>query len=148
LIVSVDDNQVWMCGGVLEIVLCSHVGHIFRKRSPYKWRSGINVVKKNSIRVAEVWMDEYAKYYYDRFNNDLVSPALVCRVAQRKVERIYFTHAHLSNHIANFSARVSYGRVLVVLWRHCSTLCTSGFVDIQCVMVPMAQVMQVGCVSV
>jgi len=60
----------------LEIVLCSHVGHVFRKRSPYKWRSGINVVKKNSIRVAEVWMDEYAKYYYDRFNNDLVSPAL------------------------------------------------------------------------
>jgi len=63
-----------MCGGVLEIVLCSHVGHIFRKRSPYKWRSGVNVVKKNAIRVAEVWMDEYAKYYYDRFNNDLVSP--------------------------------------------------------------------------
>ena len=72
--VSVDGNQVWMCGGVLEIVLCSHVGHIFRKRSPYKWRNGVNVVKKNAIRVAEVWMDDYAKYYYDRFNNDLVSP--------------------------------------------------------------------------
>jgi len=65
-----------MCGGVLEIVLCSHVGHIFRKRSPYKWRTGVNVVKKNAIRVAEVWMDDYAKYYYDRFNNDLVSPVL------------------------------------------------------------------------
>jgi len=62
-----------MCGGVLEIVLCSHVGHIFRKRSPYKWRNGVNVLKKNSVRVAKVWMDEYAKYYYDRFNNDLVS---------------------------------------------------------------------------
>ena len=62
-----------MCGGVLEIVLCSHVGHIFRKRSPYKWQNGVNVLKKNSVRVAEVWMDEYAKYYYDRFNNDLVS---------------------------------------------------------------------------
>ena len=62
-----------MCGGVLEIIPCSHVGHIFRKRSPYKWRTGVNVVKKNSIRLAEVWMDEYKKYYYDRFNNDLVS---------------------------------------------------------------------------
>nr|KAG5704807.1 hypothetical protein BaRGS_015190 [Batillaria attramentaria] len=32
---------------------------------------GVNVVKKNSIRLAEVWMDDYRKYYYERFNNDL-----------------------------------------------------------------------------
>ncbi|KAL5006593.1 hypothetical protein ScPMuIL_015399 [Solemya velum] len=63
--------RTWMCGGTLEIVPCSHVGHIFRKRSPYKWRSGINVVKKNSVRLAEVWMDEYKNYYYERFNYDL-----------------------------------------------------------------------------
>lgn len=61
-----------MCGGVLEQVMCSHVGHIFRHRSPYAWRSGTNVLKKNSIRLAEVWMDEYKKYYYERFNFDLV----------------------------------------------------------------------------
>ncbi|XP_039296595.1 putative polypeptide N-acetylgalactosaminyltransferase 9 isoform X2 [Nilaparvata lugens] len=63
--------KTWMCGGTLEIVPCSHVGHIFRKRSPYKWRSGVNVLKRNSIRLAEVWMDEYAKYYYQRVGNDL-----------------------------------------------------------------------------
>lgn len=62
-----------MCGGALEIVLCSHVGHIFRSRSPYKWRTGVNIVKKNSIRVADVWMDDYKKYYFERFNFDLVS---------------------------------------------------------------------------
>ncbi|CAH1787972.1 unnamed protein product [Owenia fusiformis] len=63
--------RIWMCGGTLEIAPCSHVGHIFRKRSPYSWKTGVNVVKKNSVRLAEVWMDEYKNYYYERFNYDL-----------------------------------------------------------------------------
>jgi len=63
--------KTWMCGGTLEIVPCSHVGHIFRKRSPYKWRSGVNVLRRNSIRLAEVWLDDHKKYYYDRIGHDL-----------------------------------------------------------------------------
>ncbi|ELU10082.1 hypothetical protein CAPTEDRAFT_93071, partial [Capitella teleta] len=63
--------RIWMCGGSLDIAPCSHVGHIFRKRSPYSWKTGVNVVKKNSIRLAEVWLDEFSKYYYERFNYDL-----------------------------------------------------------------------------
>ncbi|KAF6209675.1 hypothetical protein GE061_015424 [Apolygus lucorum] len=63
--------KTWMCGGTLEIVPCSHVGHIFRKRSPYRWKAGVNVLKRNSVRLAQVWMDEYAKYYYMRIGNDL-----------------------------------------------------------------------------
>jgi polypeptide N-acetylgalactosaminyltransferase len=52
-------------------VPCSHVGHIFRDRSPYKWLPGVDVVRKNSIRVAEVWLDEYRQIYYDRIDNKL-----------------------------------------------------------------------------
>ena len=66
-----------MCGGTLEIVPCSHVGHIFRKRSPYKWRSGVNVLKRNNIRLAEVWLDEYSEYYYQRIGNEKVSVCLI-----------------------------------------------------------------------
>jgi polypeptide N-acetylgalactosaminyltransferase len=62
--------RVWMCGGVLEIVPCSHVGHIFRSRSPYSWTSP-NALRKNSIRVAVVWMDEYSKYYYEKTGHNL-----------------------------------------------------------------------------
>ena len=69
-----------MCGGTLEIVPCSHVGHIFRKRSPYKWRTGVNVLRKNSVRLAEVWMDEYKHYYYDRIGNDLVSTMSILKI--------------------------------------------------------------------
>ena len=58
-----------MCGGTLEIVPCSQVGHIYRSKSPYTWRSGVNAFRKNSIRLAEVWMDEYAQYFYDRTGN-------------------------------------------------------------------------------
>ncbi|PAA64242.1 hypothetical protein BOX15_Mlig005705g1, partial [Macrostomum lignano] len=57
--------KIWMCGGTLEIVPCSIVGHVFRKRSPYSWGRG-NVLKKNSVRLAEVWMDDYGKLYYER----------------------------------------------------------------------------------
>ncbi|XP_076037274.1 putative polypeptide N-acetylgalactosaminyltransferase 9 isoform X2 [Oratosquilla oratoria] len=63
--------KIWMCGGTLEIVPCSHVGHIFRKRSPYKWRQGVNVLKRNSIRLARVWLDDYSKYYFQRIGYDL-----------------------------------------------------------------------------
>ncbi|KAK3603627.1 hypothetical protein CHS0354_017346 [Potamilus streckersoni] len=63
--------KTWMCGGTLETIPCSHVGHIFRKRSPYKWRGGVNVLKRNTVRLAEVWLDEFKEYYYDRINHNL-----------------------------------------------------------------------------
>lgn len=55
-----------MCGGSLEIIPCSHVGHIFRKKSPYQWRPGVDVLRKNLVRLAEVWLDDYARFYYVR----------------------------------------------------------------------------------
>jgi polypeptide N-acetylgalactosaminyltransferase len=62
--------KTWMCGGTLEIIPCSHVGHIFRKKSPYKWRPGKDVIKYNTIRLIEVWTDEYKKFYYLRHGYD------------------------------------------------------------------------------
>ena len=61
-----------MCGGKVEQDLCSHVGHIFRTRSPYAWRSGPAFFKKNNQRLAEVWLDDYKNYYYERMNFKLV----------------------------------------------------------------------------
>ena len=55
-----------MCGGTVEIVPCSRVGHIFRSFSPYKWRTDLQIPEYNYKRVAEVWMDEYKHLYYDR----------------------------------------------------------------------------------
>ncbi|KAM4726396.1 polypeptide N-acetylgalactosaminyltransferase 10-like [Anableps anableps] len=55
--------KVWMCGGRMEDIPCSRVGHIYRKYVPYKIPGGISLAK-NLKRVAEVWMDEYAEYVY------------------------------------------------------------------------------------
>ena len=55
---------MWRCGGTLEIVPCSHVGHIFRKSTPYSFPGGTSrIVNHNNARLAEVWLDEWKEFY-------------------------------------------------------------------------------------
>ncbi|XP_053670223.1 putative polypeptide N-acetylgalactosaminyltransferase 9 [Anopheles nili] len=61
--------KAWMCGGRMQIVACSRVAHIQKRGHPYlrQLAGGFSLVKRNSVRVAEVWMDEFADYYYETF---------------------------------------------------------------------------------
>ncbi|XP_019763497.2 polypeptide N-acetylgalactosaminyltransferase 35A [Dendroctonus ponderosae] len=55
--------RIWMCGGSLHLIPCSRVGHIFRHRRPYAAPDGQDTMLYNSLRVANVWMDEYKQYF-------------------------------------------------------------------------------------
>ncbi|CAD5113136.1 DgyrCDS2326 [Dimorphilus gyrociliatus] len=55
--------RTWMCGGSIHIIPCSRIGHLFRSRRPY--RSPRNSLLKNSVRVAQVWLDEYKQYFFN-----------------------------------------------------------------------------------
>lgn len=73
--------KTWMCGGTLETIPCSRVGHVFRKTSPYAGEVSNNVLNRNLIRLATVWLDEYKEYYFRRTNNEsrFVSYDITCK---------------------------------------------------------------------
>lgn len=77
--------RVWMCGGRVEISPCSHVGHVFRKASPYNFprEGGVGaVLHANLARVALVWMDDMADFYFN-VNNFAAAKADQQNVEQR-----------------------------------------------------------------
>ncbi|XP_069376514.1 probable polypeptide N-acetylgalactosaminyltransferase 8 [Paralichthys olivaceus] len=50
--------RVWLCGGSVEVIPCSKIAHIERSSKPYLPDLSV-MMKRNALRVAEVWMDEY-----------------------------------------------------------------------------------------
>ncbi|CAH1638095.1 unnamed protein product [Spodoptera littoralis] len=76
--------KTWMCGGSLEIVPCSHVGHVFKKNISSAFPAQ-ETIRRNLVRLAKVWLDEYAKYFYERIGNNLGDYGNVSsRIALRK----------------------------------------------------------------
>ncbi|BFZ13631.1 hypothetical protein BsWGS_16670 [Bradybaena similaris] len=78
--------KTWMCWGRLEIIPCSHVAHLYRRASPYKWTGKPYIFQRNCLRVAEVWMDQYKVFYQHRFSN-LQNTIDIGDVSERKALR-------------------------------------------------------------
>lgn len=56
--------RTWQCHGQVLTHPCSRVAHTFKPFS-YKFDGDREkIVQKNLMRMAETWMDEYAKYFY------------------------------------------------------------------------------------
>uniref|UniRef100_A0A2K5Q3U9 Polypeptide N-acetylgalactosaminyltransferase n=1 Tax=Cebus imitator TaxID=2715852 RepID=A0A2K5Q3U9_CEBIM len=78
---------VWLCGGSMEVLPCSRVAHIERKKKPYNSNIGF-YTKRNALRVAEVWMDDYKSHVYIAWNLPLENPGIdIGDVSERRALR-------------------------------------------------------------
>ncbi|RVE49739.1 hypothetical protein evm_005609 [Chilo suppressalis] len=78
--------RIWQCGGTLETIPCSRVGHVFRSFHPYGLPAHTDTHGINTARMAEVWMDEYAELFY-LHRPDLRNNPKIGDVTHRKILR-------------------------------------------------------------
>ncbi|XP_058633303.1 polypeptide N-acetylgalactosaminyltransferase 9 isoform X2 [Onychostoma macrolepis] len=110
--------EVWQCGGSMEVLPCARVAHIERTKKPYN--NDIDYyAKRNALRAAEVWMDEFKSHVYMAWNIPMNNPGVDFgdvseRVALRKKMncrnfRWYLEHVYPEMRIYNNT--ITYGEV-------------------------------------
>ncbi|XP_023678709.1 polypeptide N-acetylgalactosaminyltransferase 9-like isoform X2 [Paramormyrops kingsleyae] len=110
--------RVWQCGGSMEVLPCARVAHIERTKKPYN--NDIDYyAKRNALRAAEVWMDEFKTHVYMAWNIPINSPGVDFgdvsdRVSLRKKLRCrsfrwYLEHVYPEMRIYNDT--ITYGEV-------------------------------------
>lgn len=55
--------QTWLCGGSVEIIPCSRVGHVYRNHFPRAF-SYEEAIVRNKIRIAETWLGSFKENFY------------------------------------------------------------------------------------
>lgn len=56
--------KVWRCGGRIEIVPCSRVGHLFRNPEDRPYDVEVMQVVKNYARLAQIWYKDHLDIFY------------------------------------------------------------------------------------
>ncbi|XP_075968757.1 polypeptide N-acetylgalactosaminyltransferase 18-like [Anarhichas minor] len=79
--------RVWQCGGSVEVLPCSRIAHIERAHKPYTVNLTAHV-RRNALRVAEVWMDQYKSHVYMAWNVPLQKSGIdIGDITERKALR-------------------------------------------------------------
>ncbi|NXJ64932.1 GLT15 acetylgalactosaminyltransferase, partial [Rostratula benghalensis] len=53
----------WLCGGSVEVIPCSRVGHVYRDHFPHAF-SYEDAIVRNKIRIAETWLGTFKENFY------------------------------------------------------------------------------------
>jgi len=56
--------KVWRCGGHIEMVPCSRIGHLFRAPEARPYDVPVPQVVRNYGRIAKVWLDDHMESFY------------------------------------------------------------------------------------
>uniref|UniRef100_A0A665V0K9 Polypeptide N-acetylgalactosaminyltransferase n=1 Tax=Echeneis naucrates TaxID=173247 RepID=A0A665V0K9_ECHNA len=79
--------RVWQCGGSVEVLPCARIAHIERAHKPYT-EDLTSHVRRNALRVAEVWMDEFKSHVYMAWNIPLEDSGIdIGNISERKALR-------------------------------------------------------------
>ncbi|XP_029107447.1 polypeptide N-acetylgalactosaminyltransferase 18-like [Scleropages formosus] len=116
--------RVWQCGGSIEVLPCARIAHIERAHKPYTEELTTHV-RRNALRVAEVWMDEFRDHVYMAWNipredsgidiGDVSERKALRRELQCKTFRWYLTHIYPEMRM--YTNTVAYGVLKNSLWR-------------------------------
>lgn len=119
--------RIWQCGGTLEIIPCSRVGHIFRNFHPYKFPNDKDTHGINTARLAFVWMDEYKRLFLLHRSEFKDNPKVVGDISERlelrrrlkcKSFKWYLDNVYPEKFIPDENA-IAYGRVRLRKRRLC-----------------------------
>uniref|UniRef100_A0A3Q3X306 Polypeptide N-acetylgalactosaminyltransferase n=1 Tax=Mola mola TaxID=94237 RepID=A0A3Q3X306_MOLML len=79
--------RVWQCGGSVEVLPCARIAHIERAHKPYT-EDLTSHVRRNALRVAEVWMDEFKSHVYMAWNIPMEDSGIdIGDISERKALR-------------------------------------------------------------
>nr|XP_027778978.1 polypeptide N-acetylgalactosaminyltransferase 15 [Marmota flaviventris] len=56
--------KAWLCGGSVEILPCSRVGHIYRNQDTHSSSLDQEAILRNKVRLAEIWLGSFKETFY------------------------------------------------------------------------------------
>lgn len=58
--------KIWMCGGSIETIPCSHIGHLFHQQSSFHHSLSSDATLRNYAKIAHMWLDDFKDLHFQQ----------------------------------------------------------------------------------